>query len=175
MRIRILKFKIVAATFRLRKTMTEERLHRLPRECYKGRVAVAFTLCLRERERFFVNKEIFKLVEERLLQTLNNFGCDAHVYLFMPDHCHFLFEGKTDFSDIYQCLINFKQKSSYYLKIMWQKDFYDHILRNDEDVIKQTRYILGNPIRKNLVQNWKEYPFKGSTVYDFDGWDIAPT
>lgn len=91
----------------------------------------------------------------------------------MPDHCHFLFEGKTDFSDAYKCLINFKQRSSYHLKIGWQKDFYDHILRTDEDVTKQTKYILGNPVRKNLVGDWRGYAFKGSAVYNFNEWDNA--
>lgn len=44
----------------------------------------------------------------------------------------------------------------------WQKDFYDHVLRTDEKIVVQVRYILDNPVRKGLVKMWEEYPFKGA-------------
>jgi len=70
---------------------------------------------------------------------------------------------------------NFKQNSGYWLsqnqpQVKWQKNFYDHILRRDEDVAKQVRYILENPVRKGLINNWKGYPFKGSTIYNLEEW-----
>ena len=51
------------------------------------------------------------------------------------------------------------------------KDYYDHIIRNDEDINNQIKYILYNPVRASLVENWNEYKFKGSTVYNFEEWD----
>jgi putative transposase len=93
----------------------------------------------------------------------------------MPDHCHLLIEGKSDESDVWQSVVDFKQGSGYWLVKnayveQWQKDFYDHILRNDEDLEKQSRYILGNPVREGLVKDWQAYPYKGSTTYDFEQW-----
>ena len=93
----------------------------------------------------------------------------------MPDHGHLLIEGKLEESDLWQSIVNFKRKSGYWLtrnhpSEEWQKDFYDHILRKDEDLMKQVRYILGNPVRRGLVEDWKTYPYKGSTLYDFDEW-----
>ncbi|NIM96855.1 MAG: hypothetical protein GTO24_01850 [candidate division Zixibacteria bacterium] len=140
-----------------------------------GRVRSAFTICVHDRRRLFVSDYIFHSVENILLQTLVKANCDAHVYMFMPDHCHLLTEGKSEESDLWQCVVDFKRKSGYWLATNdmlegWQKDFYDHILRKDEDLIKQVRYILGNPVRKGLVEHWKAYPYKGSTLYDFDQW-----
>lgn len=54
--------------------------------------------------------------------------------------------------------------------IKWQKDFYDHILRKDEDVKKHVMYILNNPVRRGIVENWKDYPYKGSTKFNFYEW-----
>jgi hypothetical protein len=35
-----------------------------------------------------------------------------------------------------------------------------------KDIKNQVYYILGNPIRRNLVKHWKEYKFKGyNSVY----------
>jgi hypothetical protein len=51
------------------------------------------------------------------------------------------------------------------------KNFYDHIIRNDENYEKVIYYILNNPVRAGIVDHWKKYPYKGSTVYNFDEWD----
>jgi putative transposase len=123
----------------------------------------------------FISDDTFHPVREILLNALRKANCDAHAYLFMPDHCHLLIEGNSDESDLWQCVVDFKQGSGFWLAKkgyveQWQKDFYDHILRNDEDLEKQARYILGNPVRKGLVTDWRAYPYKGSTIYDFDQW-----
>jgi len=153
----------------------KERKHRLSREAYMGRVRCTFTICVRERRKLFVSDRIFHAVQDTLLEAVLRTDCDAHVYLFMPDHCHLLIEGKSEESDLWQCVVDFKRKSGYRLTRNhaleeWQKGFYDHILRQDEDLIRQAKYILGNPLRKGLVEDWKVYPYKGSTLYDFDQW-----
>lgn len=153
----------------------KEHKHRLSREAYKGRVRCAFTICVLNKRTLFVTEQIFRSMENMLLDSLNKFMCDADIYLFMPDHSHLLIEGKSDESDLWQCVVDFKRKSGYWLSQNkysqeWQKDFYDHILRKDEELIKQVRYILGNPVRKGLVDDWKAYPYKGSTLYDFNQW-----
>ena len=42
----------------------------------------------------------------------------------------------------------------------WQKSFYEHIIRNDEDLFHTRRYIQDNPAQwaldKNNPQNWRE-------------------
>jgi putative transposase len=128
-----------------------------------------------KRKQLFVTDYIFRSMEDMLKEVLVKTNCDAHIYMFMPDHCHLLIEGKSEESDLWKCTVEFKRKSGYWLAKNhmleeWQKDFYDHILRKDEDLVKQVRYILGNPMRKGLVEDWKEYPYKGSTLYDFNQW-----
>jgi hypothetical protein len=85
----------------------------------------------------------------------------------MPDHQHVIVTGTKDDSDIWKVIVEYKQRTGYWmftnnLNIRWQKDFYDHILRTEEGIEKQIRYILDNPVRKGLVALWDEYPFKGS-------------
>jgi REP element-mobilizing transposase RayT len=125
----------------------KERKHRLSKEAYIGRVRCAFTICVQDKFRLFVSDTIFHSMESMLLDALVKADCDAHVYMFMPDHCHSLIEGKSKESDLWQFVVDFKRKSGYWLARnhmleKWQKDFYDHILRKDEDLIKQVRYIL---------------------------------
>jgi REP element-mobilizing transposase RayT len=81
--------------------------------------------------------------------------------------------GQNESSDEWAAVTLFKQQTGFWLgnnrpEIRWQKDFFDHILRSDEDLGAQVRYIAGNPVRKGLVKGWREYPFTGSIGVDLD-------
>jgi hypothetical protein len=43
----------------------------------------------------------------------------------------------------------------------WQKDFYDHIIRETEDYGAQVRYLLRNPVRRGLCERWEDWAYKG--------------
>lgn len=94
----------------------------------------------------------------------------------MPDHCHLLVKGNNQNSDVKNCIDRFKQKSGFWLAqnkpdFKWQKDYYDHILRDNEDLKNHLLYILNNPIRERLVDSWKDYIYKGSSCFDVDKWE----
>jgi putative transposase len=40
----------------------------------------------------------------------------------------------------------------------WQKTYYDHALRAEEDLRAQARYIVANPLRAGLVTDIGQYP-----------------
>ncbi|NOX38231.1 MAG: hypothetical protein GXO78_11935 [Calditrichaeota bacterium] len=154
-----------------------EKKHRLDPENYVGIKAVAYTKCLKHQYPLFTNNDIFKQFERFLLKSLNKYSCEAFIYLFMPDHVHFLLIGKTEKSNSLKSMYYFSQISGYWLylnkpRVSWQKDFYDHVLRKDEDIKKHMRYILENPVRKNLVQDWRKYPYKGSTLYNLEDFSL---
>ena len=91
----------------------------------------------------------------------------------MPDHVHLLVSGQSESSDAWAAVALFKQRTGFWLGkhrqgVCWQKDFFDHIIRRDEDLGAQVRYIAGNPVRKGLVRDWREYPFTGFIEVDLD-------
>ncbi|MBI5893775.1 MAG: transposase [Deltaproteobacteria bacterium] len=152
-----------------------EHKHRLSPSLYKGSIIVSFTACIAERRPVLNEMTIYQPLSQMLFNSLKKWNCDAHVFLFMPDHCHLLIQGNTDNSNLLAFMKDFKQRSGYWFSknipnVRWQKDFYDHILREDEDIKKQAYYILDNPVRKGLVSNWKEYKLKGSTIHDLNKW-----
>lgn len=115
-----------------------------------------------------------------LEQECERFCCDLVVYVFMPEHAHMLVAGRDHSADTVRAITGFKQKTGYWLsknrpQFHWQKDYYDHILRTWEreacELKKHVQYILENPVRKEIVSYWKDYPYKGSTVYTLDEWD----
>lgn len=152
----------------------KERSHRLPLSYYKGIVRVTFTLCTRNKRAIFNDKTIVDKFLEILSEARAKYDCKNWVYIFMPEHLHMILEGNSEKADLWETVVLFKQKSGFWLSknmkvIHWQKDFYDHIHRRDDDLKKHVLYILNNPVRKGLVDNWGNYIFKGSLDFDIEG------
>ena len=89
---------------------------------------------------------------------------DSLAWVLMPDHLHWLIqlgEGKR-LADVVRL---FKGDSARDLNrylhrqgSIWQRGYYDHALRREEDIKQVARYLVANPLRANLVQHIEEYP-----------------
>lgn len=145
----------------------KEKSHRLAHEFYIGDFSVSFTLCLKNKIDLFIEPEIVNTFTNLLSLIIENKDCIIPLYCFMPDHLHLIIKGNNKESDLINALISYKQKTGYWMKQnlktgCWQKDFYDHIIKKDQELATHVRYILNNPVRKGLVVDWKEYTFKGT-------------
>lgn len=150
--------------------MVTERKHRLPIECYTGIVTCAFTACIDGKKKLFVTNDIVHTFIGFLKRATEKHDIRNRIYVFMPDHCHIILEGKSEKSNLWKCMTLFKQLTGYYMArtvpgFVWQKDFYDHIIRSDKAVKKHTRYVADNPVRGGLVKDFMEYPYTGSLDY----------
>jgi len=88
----------------------------------------------------------------------------------MPDHLHLLMGGR-DRSDLREFMKDFKQVSAYNYKkefneTLWQRSYHEHVLRCEEAVEDIAEYILNNPVRAGLVQDLRQYPYSGSSVFN---------
>lgn len=86
----------------------------------------------------------------------------------MPDHVHFLIESDSG-RNVLQIIKLYKQITGFAYKqrtgqALWQKSWFDHVLRRDEKVEQMVRYIFENPVRKGLVEDFRNYPFLGTGV-----------
>ena len=94
--------------------------------------------------------------DEGLIQSL--------AWVLMPDHLHWLF-GLTERADLKKVMQMVKGRSAHYINErlnrhgkVWDKTYYDHALRKEEDVRKVARYIVANPLRRGLVEKITDYP-----------------
>jgi putative transposase len=146
--------------------------HHLSRDCYLGQVSVAMTACIEAGRPIFRNSEIVAAFTEILREAAERNDCVVPVYCFMPEHLHTIITGQTDGADTWKAICRFKQRTGYWLSqnssVIWQSDFYDHIIRRDESFANQIRYIVNNPVRRGLVENWEDYPFTGSIGFNLE-------
>jgi len=91
----------------------------------------------------------------------------------MPDHVHLLLQLENGFDGSLQKWVSsFKSciakdaKRSFGIEKLWQKNFHDHVVRGEDGLLGIAEYILNNPVRKGLVDDWREYSYSVS-LFDF--------
>ncbi len=141
--------------------------HRLDSNEYSGQRWSFVTMCCENRYPAFsdagrANWMIECLRTESLLQ---GFLVDA--YCVMPDHLHFLTFGKNSSSKLLVFAKSLKQKTGFSFQKetgsrLWQKNYYDHVLRANEEANRVAGYIWMNPVRKGLCKSFEDYLFSGS-------------
>jgi putative transposase len=79
--------------------------------------------------------------------------------LAMPDHLHGLF-GFPGSKPMSKVISAFKSWLAKQCGIQWQRDFFDHRLRNLESAAEKANDIRMNPVRAGLVANPQDWPYQ---------------
>ncbi len=137
--------------------------------------AAAFTVFVRHKMPLFADESSVKKFEQMLLNEAEKSHCEIPVYLFMPTRCHLLLQGKGGQAILVKTLKGFRLGSGYWLSRVqcdaewhWNHNGTKHSM--DEEILKYARHILSAPVRMGLAPSWKEYRYKGSTLYHLDTW-----
>ena len=146
---------------------------RLPDYDYCGPNIYFITCITYLRKPIFLNKRPVDILTPVINDAGVKYGFDTLVFCFMPDHLHLLLGGQEN-SDLKDYMKAFKQASAYSFKkefcdALWQRSYYEHVLRREEAVEDIARYILNNPVRAGLVQDFRQYPYSGSSLFDIKG------
>jgi REP element-mobilizing transposase RayT len=41
----------------------------------------------------------------------------------------------------------------------WQHESYDHVIRNEKEFERIVTYIIENPVKAGLVEEWQQWPY----------------
>ncbi len=104
------------------------------------------------------------IIRSELHRTAEEGTAETFAWVLMPDHLHWLFQLQHGSPG--RCMQRFKSRSARALNLQagssgrfWQGGYYDHLLRSDDDLLKQARCLVENPLRKGLVTRIEDYPF----------------
>ena len=76
--------------------------------------------------------------------------------LLMPDHLHAIIAFPREPGTKTQ-VKNWKRFVATQHEVEWQRDFFDHRLRNADELEEKTSYILLNPVRKGLCERIEDW------------------
>ena len=133
---------------------------------YKSGYVYFVTICTFLKKNHFRDTSLVNTVESNIDFRINNSEIDLYCYCIMPNHIHLLlrlnkgYTGKlTDWISAFKRFISKEAKQNFGIQSLWQRNYYDHVLRDEESIVKVGEYILNNPVRKNMVKEWQDYPF----------------
>ena len=128
---------------------------------------------------YLANPEIAQIVSKEL-HRFDGHLYDLIAYSIMPNHVHVLFNTACQIPDGLDIslweMIEFEPLNSIMKRIkgptavyanrklnrsgqFWQRESYDHYIRNAKEYNNVVAYILDNPVKANLVNNWKNHSF----------------
>ena len=141
----------------------------IKRYYFPGQI-VFITQVVKNRRPVFSDVENVKLLRGTLknVQQLHPFTMLA--YVFLPDHFHILIHptGESNFSQImhsfkFNFTMTYKQNNHYDGSLsLWQKRFWDHVIRDELDLENHIHYIHHNPVKHgyvNFMDSWQESSF----------------
>ena len=102
------------------------------------------------------------LIRESAATRMNRGEWFIHLLLLMPDHLHAFMSFPRD-GNLRSSISQWKRYVARQAGVRWQRDFFDHRLRNDENYVEKAHYIRMNPVRKGLCGDWKDWPHVWTT------------
>ena len=152
-----------------KKELPQRKKLRLQNFDYSSSGAYFITICTKARKMLFApvgaDSISARMVERTFLETIRQYdGVDSPIYVIMPNHFHaIIIISRADMESaptVSEMIQSFKRYSTEEYKKMlkngilppfdkqiWQRSFYDHIIRNRDDYSGICRYICENPLR----------------------------
>jgi len=147
------------------------------RRYYIPNAIVFITTVVHRREPIFADELYVDLLRTTLHNTKKLHPFHMLGYVFLPDHIHLLIRptGESNFSKI---MHSAKSYFVYAYKQMldvpgrmqfWQKRFYDHLIRDEDDFANHLHYIHYNPVKHKYVTRPEDWPYSSYVAWQAKG------
>ena len=137
---------------------------------YSSNGAYVITICTKDKAKILSEicrggvllRPQGKIVEKELLELEKRYGIIIDKYCIMPNHVHLIIfiddynrEEQSPSPTISDIVCAFKSITTKKInefenlkgRQIWQRSFFDHIIRNEQDLLYERRYIDENPVR----------------------------
>lgn len=127
------------------------------------------TLCTYRRRRLLASDAVHTSFIQFAERAYAKYNIAVGRYVIMPDHIHLFVTGPDDF-DLGRWIGTFKQSLSKSVsraktsEPLWQRGFFDHVLRSEESYGQKWNYVRDNPVRAGLVRRADDWPYAGEII-----------
>jgi putative transposase len=123
------------------------------------------TLCSAKRRRILASERVHSAFRDYAIAGATR-GYTVGRYVIMPDHIHLFVCGADDFV-LGTWVAGLKRVVAAAVtggRSIWQRGFFDHLIRNSESYSAKWDYVHQNPVRAGLVADADDWPFQGEIV-----------
>jgi REP element-mobilizing transposase RayT len=123
---------------------------RLKNYDYKSNGYYFITICTYRGKPYI--KKSKEIIEKILLSLPQRFsGLKIDWYILMPTHLHMIFVFNDTKKDLPEIVRTFKALVTRNTKIkFWQRNYYEHVIRNEDALFKIREYIQNNPLKDKI-------------------------
>ena len=128
---------------------------------------LTFNTC--NRQKILCTDKLLKAFVGFCQKAYDDYGIAVGRFVIMPDHIHLFVRGPETFR-LSQWISSLKSTLTRELveeglqKPIWQRGFFDHIVRHNESYREKWQYVFANPMRAGLIDNAEEWKFAGEIV-----------
>jgi putative transposase len=128
------------------------------------------TICVAGRRRLLANDRVFAILRAEFESAPGRYGWIVGQFVVMPDHLHFFCasDQQPASASLSRFIGGFKQwtakgilRAASLPPPLWQRQFFDHVLRSSESYESKWRYVYENPVRAGLVDAAEDWPYAG--------------
>jgi REP element-mobilizing transposase RayT len=132
------------------------------------------TTCTQSRRAVLARPEIAEILIEEWKSAQDRHGWAVGRYVIMPDHVHFFCRPEREAKALSRLMAAWKGWSSRRVHEilqprpapevttpLWQREFFDHVLRSSESYSEKWNYVFENPVRAGLVTRADDWPYAG--------------
>ena len=130
------------------------------------------TLCVKGRRPVLAIDPVAAILREEWQRVGDLQGWAVGSYCIMPDHVHFFCTDSERGTTLSAFVGRWKEWTTKRLRqvidlqgAVWQKGFFDHLLRSSESYSAKWEYVRNNPVRAKLVNEPDEWLFQGHIHY----------
>ena len=129
-------------------------------------------ICVDNRKKVLANDMCHKILRDEWYSALEIHGWQIGHYVVMPDHVHFFASPGVKAKSFSEFIGKWKEwtskrilKSLHCLKSdsnhLWQKEFFDYLIRSNDKYYEKCMYIYNNPLRAGLINENEKWPYCG--------------
>jgi putative transposase len=128
------------------------------------------TICVAGRCPVLANDRAVSVLRVEFEAAPTRYGWTVGRFVVMPDHLHFFCTGDETpgSASLSRFIGGFKQWTAKRIlpaaglrAPLWQKQFFDHVLRSNESYQSKWLYVRDNPVRAGLVRAAEDWPYGG--------------
>src|SRR3972149_4217372 len=138
----------------------------------EGEYCYFVTAGTRDRRPLFRDSRLCQILIKNLQFYRSQMKFHLHGYVIMPDHVHILLTPRPP-ATISDIMRNLKSYSSKEIRgvlgirgPIWQRRFYDRVIRGEEQLRAALDYAHLNPVRARLVQSPTDYEFSSYRFWE---------
>jgi putative transposase len=118
-----------------------------------------FTVVTKNRIPILVDEKVRDCLRKSIRKTRHNYPFDIIAWVLLPDHLHTLWtlpQGDSDFA-VRWMLIKSRVTKALSMESIWQRRYWEHLIRDEDDLKQHFDYIHFNPVKHELVEKPQDW------------------